>query len=73
MDARELAAEILDEGLAELLGAIRDGGVHIVDAEDQLKLHLGQLAELWLVARPGDDEAATVVDQLSDCLYRYSG
>lgn len=71
MDARVLAAEILEEGLGELLMAIRDGAVHIEEAEDQLKLHLGELAELWLLGRPGDERAAGVVDQLSDYMYLY--
>jgi hypothetical protein len=69
MDARVLAAEILEEGLGELLMALRDGAVDIEEAEDQLKLHLGELAELWLLSRPGDERAAGVVDQLSDCMY----
>ena len=73
MDARTLAAEILDEGLGELLMAIRDGAAGIEEAEDQLKLHLGELAELWLLARPGDDGAALVVDQLSEYMYQDYG
>ncbi len=73
MDARVLATELMDEGMGELVMAIRDGAVGPEDAEDHLRLHLGQMAELWLLARPGDARADLVVNQLLDYLHSYGG